>query len=800
MAESKHSAFLLIFKIIKMKNTDYKDLFDMGDEALSMDNKFSFPTFPAFNNAFTIGENIRGMSNVSPLATIKLFNQSAEDILQKYYPDGNPPVEGTFTYIPDHRSDLTSAIKTTVKDFYYYGVEDVKNFAFKVIIFSSTEATKLKECFEVSNPKGREILIFVEDNIKDSVSGTYGAMKISDDVLSFLNSKKRLAYDVYDNTEIYKEVKAIVPELTDAQIKNLLTNGYIEDFRINAAKTYFKVASFFSSGISLIHPSLGILTNDALRATTSTVLEKIIVFIEKARLEENRWQPKPPRLENGEIDGSYQYDPLLSSGKNDSGTINFSEIDRHLKTMLAEQNNFVKSLLNIKKDFKHDSQPKGLLEILYKSYLDTYYIMHDVASNLESISDLEILKYGTKVYNALLCGIWNGLVDAVSGLFAMVKMIYDGITLGKDFAQNIDKYLPILLEQFDEIIQAIKNIDFTETAKSIYKKLKEINLTFDPVACGYFVGYAYGFIISLIIEIIIGAIISGGSLSVAAIVNALTEMMLGIFRLGWSIIKGVAKGIRTFSKFVVKTIQDIIKGFQEVINFLRKEGELKKLIEDVFEKLKEFRKNFNQTRWKEIQKYIDTRSKFHDVDLVENLWKQKIERKLLFPNNLKKLYFKYLDSYPALKKGFNQAEFKTTIKRKGKLIEEVEEFSISGDKNRLIGNFGDPPELPPNTINVLDDWENFKKFVEGAVDFAGQPRNYDSEIKYIFNFLKNHINKGDEFIIETRNIFKTCGSCQREFIMLEDYLRQQGKKVKIIVFSDENILGTKMLKNKLKIK
>lgn len=60
-----------------MKNTDYKDVFDIGNEALSMDNKFSFP---AFKNAFTIGQNIHGMNNVSPLATVKLFNQSAEDI------------------------------------------------------------------------------------------------------------------------------------------------------------------------------------------------------------------------------------------------------------------------------------------------------------------------------------------------------------------------------------------------------------------------------------------------------------------------------------------------------------------------------------------------------------------------------------------------------------------------------------------------------------------------------------------------------------------------------------------------
>lgn len=567
-----------------MKNTDYKDVLDIGNEALSMDNKFSFSEFPSLKTAFTIGENIRGMSNVSPLATVKLFNQSTEDLQKKYYPDGNSPVEGTFTYIPDNRSDLTSVIKTTVKDFYYYGVQDIKNFAFKVIIFSSTEATKLKECFEVSSPKGREILIFVEDNSKDNVSGTYGAIKISEDVINFLNSKKRLAYDVYDNTEIYKEIKAVVPELTDDQIKSLLQKGYIEDTRIDIAKTYFKVASFFSSGISLIHPSLGILTNDAMRAATSTLLEKVIETIEEARLEENRWQPDTPELENGQIDKNYKYKPIISSGRDSGGAVNFTEISSYLKTMLTEQNSFVKESLNISKDFKYNNPPKGLLEILYKSYLDTYYIMHDVASNLGNISEIEILKYGTKVYNALLCGIWNGLIDAVSALFSMIKMIYDGITLGKDFVQNIDKYLPVLLEQFDEIIQAIKNIDFTDIVKYIYGKLKEIKLTFNPIACGYFIGYAYGFIISLIIEIIAGALVSGGTLSIPIIIQKLEETIFGIFRLGWGLVKGVARKIRTFSKFVVKSIKNVIDGFQELLRFFKGEkGNFKRIVDEVFE-------------------------------------------------------------------------------------------------------------------------------------------------------------------------------------------------------------------------
>lgn len=201
-----------------------------------------------------------------------------------------------------------------------------------------------------------------------------------------------------------------------------------------------------------------------------------------------------------------------------------------------------------------------------------------------------------------------------------------------------------------------------------------------------------------------------------------------------------------------------------------------------------------------VDNFMNTRPKFHSLNLVNQLWLEKITSKLLHPNKLRKLYLKYLEEFPGLKKGFNQAEFKTTILNKGQKVEEVIEFSLSGDRSKLTKYFGNPPDLPENTIDILSDYDNFEAFVKGAKDFGDVPRNYDSEIKYIFNFLKNHIDKGDEFIIETQNIFKACGSCRREFVMLEDYLKLQGKKVKFVVFSDETIDGTRALKDKLKIK
>lgn len=118
----------------------------------------------------------------------------------------------------------------------------------------------------------------------------------------------------------------------------------------------------------------------------------------------------------------------------------------------------------------------------------------------------------------------------------------------------------------------------------------------------------------------------------------------------------------------------------------------------------------------------------------------------------------------------------------------------------MIDKFGNPPKLPKNTINILDDYATYEAFVKGAIDWNSRARMYDSEIKYIFNFLKNHINKGDEFIIETSNIFKSCNSCQRELVTLKKLAETQGKKITIIVKSDKSIESTDDLLKALRIK
>ncbi|WP_294223653.1 hypothetical protein [uncultured Chryseobacterium sp.] len=73
-------------------------------------------------------------------------------------------------------------------------------------------------------------------------------------------------------------------------------------------------------------------------------------------------------------------------------------------------------------------------------------------------------------------------------------------------------------------------------------------------------------------------------MDIPVIIEKLEEAIFDIFRLGWGMVKGAARKIRTFSKFVVKSVKDLINGFEELIKFLKGEkGSFKKIIDEVFE-------------------------------------------------------------------------------------------------------------------------------------------------------------------------------------------------------------------------
>lgn len=248
-------------------------------------------------------------------------------------------------------------------------------------------------------------------------------------------------------------------------------------------------------------------------------------------------------------------------------------------------------------------------------------------------------------------------------------------------------------------------------------------------------------------------------------------------------VKNVAEYFKAISILIRRLLGAIQKGKSEFIKMLHK------FLNDFW---KAVRKSFGVVDevfdfQKIINEFNVIRKDFKNSDL-KALWRAKVSEVKLSTRELKALYNKRIKKFPGLENYHNQAEFRTVIRKKGKQIEEVKEYFISGDKKRLYSNFGDPPKLPEDLVDVLDDYENFSKFASGAVDKSNRFRNFDSELKYIFNFIKKHANKGDEFIVDISSLIKVCDSCSRELLMLEEYLIYRGKTIKFIIKHDRELV------------
>ena len=721
-----------------------------------------------------LGETIRGMQNVSPLAEMKFFNQTADQIFSKYFPDGNDERKGNTNIIEDISITIKNGYKFSSYNYYFdnnhngiYG-DQGDTMAFRLLLFVSDDGNKVKECYEVVKPADDEVILFLESD-KDTFSRDTLYGRMSDKIRKqFTDKNGNLKSNLFDN-EIMKSVR-MHADINQEVIAELMKNGHIEDEIIT--KGFFIFLRYVMMGVSAPAKALG------------WVMNKIGDGIDFLKIPDKFWDT--------ESEGYYfQKDTLIENLSIPTNKLNT------LKNLFTDKKGF--NLADITPQLVDDIILKqiGIIEAFIGNY--NSYVKTKIEGVFKDIENPHTQQQTGDLAEriAFVCGLWNGLVDFVSSIFKFLSSLLEApFDVSKDFQYTlelVDNFLALLNDK--NLWENIENAA-SEAVKNIIAYLKEKNAEdVNWVRVYYITGFTISFIGTFFIPIADVAKISE--------VGKVGEILVKIN-------EEIGKTISQSAKFVkiqtAEAYQKAGKALQELLEMFAKGGrKLQDFVEKLWKEIAEWllkNKNSLQARkfLQEIEDYISLRNKFHNLELVEKLWKSKIIGKNLYLNNLKKLYFKYMDAYPALKKGFNQAEFKTIIKNRGKLIEEVEEFSISGKKEKLIRDFGNPPDLPPNTINVLDDWANFEKFVERAVDFEGQVRKYDSEIKYIFNFLKNHVNKGDEFIIETRNIFKTCGSCKREFIMLENYLKTKGKKVKIIVYSDDTIEKTAQLKKKLKIK
>ncbi|WP_294233687.1 zincin-like metallopeptidase toxin domain-containing protein, partial [uncultured Chryseobacterium sp.] len=554
-----------------MKNTEYKDVFDFGEEALSMEDKFSAPSFPSFKNAFTLGENIRGMTNVSPLATVKFFNQTSDDLLTKYYPDSENVQKGNTNVITD--ADISNSELNRFEEDYYFDNNHNGKFgdsgdilAFKLVLFISTDGLKIRESYEVTEPKNDEIILFLETDGGLSKQVLFG--KMSEKVRKqFTDKNGNLKSNLYDS-EILKGVRKYYKDANQEVIEKLIKNGYIEESIIKEG--FFKVLKY-----------LGIATN-ALPKITGWILGKLGSWIDYLKIDEQFW--------NTENENYF----LKKENIIENFTIS-TETIKKIEELLNNQDDLSVA------DLMPEAIEEGIQYIVSKTKTTIEQYNEFVKEKIEELYSAFDNPTADFIFKdlaegfAFLCGIWNGAVDFISGTFKFAALLLQApFNIVSEFQTTLE-----LVDNFwDTITTKIFWVNLWESTKETYTKIKNelTNLdsaNFNWVKIAYFTGFGLATIVSFFIP-------------VAQIANVAKAGKIGeiIAKFTSEISNGFVKGANIIGQKSVQAFENSIKIFREMLAlFSQGKKKLTAFFENVWKKIVEwFKKNkkFLSPRYEEV--------------------------------------------------------------------------------------------------------------------------------------------------------------------------------------------------------
>jgi hypothetical protein len=553
------------------------------------------------------GQTIRGMTHVSPLVEFKFHNRTVVEIAERYFPDANDyDINGHYMVI-DPNCDCEKLMYSKTPNRFTY--QPSGHFAFNVYIFTSTDAVKLAEAYECVRLSHNEVVFFIEDNTGDNISDLYASVKISDNLLEKNILKHGVEEDLKNNGYLYSYLKSIFKNLSHADISELMHKGYIEN------KSIARIASIIE--VIVAWNPLNLLPEDwkrwlknnvSIQALVSPSLAWLMEVVKGAKIEDYRWNPKALKYkENGNVDTDYNpekdFKPFFTSWTEDfldnmeDGEANktIAAYAERMNQLLTDLDKKARERLGIDEKFETTNgrtEVNTIEEFMYQKFKQVIQTLHTFFEKLKTMDLSDIIKKGLRIFNAFLCGLWNSLVEMVAGFIFMIKMIFDAITMLGDIVNNIRTALPLLLESFDNIIQAIHKIDFHKIISKIKEKI--IYLFTDGVVklqweqVGYFAGAFFGFIISLVIEIVAGIILSGGALSVVAVTQKLTEMLAGFLSIFTNAVSSMVKGV---TKIVVGSIKALLNSLKAITEFLRQPPEaFLKLIDDIFDAFKKYGK------------------------------------------------------------------------------------------------------------------------------------------------------------------------------------------------------------------
>ncbi|TDP60089.1 hypothetical protein [Flavobacterium dankookense] len=443
--------------------------------------------------------------------------------------------------------------------------------------FSSSDGAKLlraQKDFKESSSRYPDVLaVFMETDDSFNVLGTVMDFVIGANVKSFFKGDTHWekVLDFMEKNEIHVSKKD-AKKLFDNALSHY---GFFKFWRDLFSNVKGKAVAVVLEGIA-------------------EASDKIANGIADWKFKEEDWDTSLPGF-------SHKNAPFIILSGNKHGVVINQKVRSKTKNEILERAKKMKAELEQNKR----KIPVFIYEPLQKLILmatDETYLFYEVMQSFYK-EFVTIVEAGQEWMNAFLCGLINGFLDFISGIFSFIGFFLKAVKNYADYKQNETFYHAIVLEYAENFIQAMASFDCIAFFKQVLSLplemlskfialTKSINITFNGSKIAYFTGY----IIFAIVQILLEIIFTGGSATVerlfakagSSVKNVLkkaSNLVDDVFEALSHLIDQIKKGANNFAAYVKKIIDDFFKWLEDLFKS-GKADELSGMAENISTRIK----------------------------------------------------------------------------------------------------------------------------------------------------------------------------------------------------------------------
>ena len=504
----------------------------------------------------------------APFQDTPFPSKSPQQIANDHYKDPCVDIDGQLKVYADDKANEELCNVKELEEVIIPSNLKVKEYNdFTIWMFYGSDGAKLLQQHNEAKPDANDLMIFLESDDDSNIFGSVMRIKVGKDLLGREDLPIKDILALADKKQVNIKPK---------KIKKLIKNGLFKTRR-----------GVFAWLIDTISDTLGYLASEIHGLIGNFFFKSVPQFIDDYfRINERRWNPL-----NDKEEKRVNYDPLFISNtllkaidklQDDSRSKDQEKLideftNPFFKRVKTLENAVFKKLNGLVKSF-----PRRLLRKIKKSVrsiFDKVYALKDVFKN-GAYNILELLKTGLQAANALLCGIWNSLIDTIKGILQLVGILFLGLKEIVDVQRNIGYYTALTVEYLENILESISEIDFLELYKqmffvpiSIAMKAYEFISTSSGVTIIEFF-YFIGYIVGLIVETVISILFTGGSLTANRVLaKTFVEPFKALGKIFGSVIKGATsifeKALRGIS-YILKKLANPKQLAADLLTFLNK--------------------------------------------------------------------------------------------------------------------------------------------------------------------------------------------------------------------------------------